>query len=632
MRRARVSACPKRLTRRWFLQVAATLPVVMAGKVNLTGQPGEGRTEQKPIYLADLSLCLPQSALSRKPQRNHWRLLEYETSEFKGMMIVAGHNTAAPEVTYPLNRSGWHAIYFGLHSKYYGSYGESRLQARLQSDSTFSLLAPFRTGEHFPMFREKMVQAHPSRGIDEFFWKLADLTGENIVLSQHCTQVVPENPSSVGNPCNQVWLAYIKLEPLSEEQVEIVKSERNHKSTRRLFAHNDAWDYTAYFRPTTEAEIRRELEPYRDTDFSRIYWEAAMGDHVFYPSKISPLMASDDWIKDPNRVMDRLWVESYSIFRKKGIDPFRVALNYAHEIGLEFHAAYRTAGFKFPPPEDDWNTGGFYEQHPEWRGIDRQGRVTPRLSYAYPEVRQFVISLLKEIAEYPVDGICLLFNRRPPLVEFEPPVVEGFRAKYRKDPRQLEDKDVTWLSYRTEFLTQFMREVREAMNEVVQKRTRRGRLEVSAVVMSSEQENLYYAMDLETWIKERLVDTIIPYTSVERLDSMPVSWVDPSKAEFFIRITKGTGCKLALNLMPRWTTPEEYRRRAHALYEAGIEHFFFWDTWTQNNFGPSWDVMRRLGHRKELEDWIRSGAPPLERRGTDLRRLGDWDLSYGTPG
>src|SRR5262249_48468545 len=158
--------------------------------------------------------------------------------------------------------------------------------------------------------------------------------------------------------------------------------------------------------PTTEAEIRRELEPFRDTDFSRIYWEAGAGDRMFYPTKLG-LMATDDWILDGYRVGDRLAAESWQALKKQGIDPFRVALDYAHKIGLELHATYRTAGFYFPVPEDEWNTGGAYHKHPEWRGTDREGRQTPRLSYAYPEVRRMVISFLREIASYPIDGICL---------------------------------------------------------------------------------------------------------------------------------------------------------------------------------------------------------------------------------
>jgi len=57
------------------------------------------------------------------------------------------------------------------------------------------------------------------------------------------------------------------------------------------------------------------------------------------------------------RTVDRLAGQVMADFQRKGIDHFRVALEYSHEIGLEFHASYRVAGFKFPPPEDEWNAG-----------------------------------------------------------------------------------------------------------------------------------------------------------------------------------------------------------------------------------------------------------------------------------
>ena len=314
--------------------------------------------------------------------------------------------------------------------------------------------------------------------------------------------------------------------------------------------------------------------------------------------------------------------------RHKGIDPFRVALRYAHELGLEFHAAYRTTGFHYPVPEDEWTAGGLYDKHPEWRMIDRQGRPAPRLSYAYPEVRRVVVSFLKEMAGYPIDGVCILYNRRPPLVGHEPPIVEGFKAKYSQDPRQLEDKDPRWLSYRATVLTEFMREVREAMNAVAKEQKRSKPLEISAIVMGTEDDNLYYGMDLKAWIDAGLVDTIIPYgfTDVGNL------WANPSDIEFFLRITKGTRCKLAPNLMPRQISPEEYRSRAQRLYQAGVENLFFWDTNARYSFTRPWDVLRRLGHRDEIEAWVRAGSPELALPGNKLRKVGDWDLTYMNPG
>src|ERR1051325_5029264 len=91
------------LSRRLFLRMsAAAVPGLAAGA--------------EPVYLADLSRCSPPSALSRQPRHGRWRLLPYETEKFQGTMLVAGQNTAAPEISLPLPQKGWHDIYVGLRS------------------------------------------------------------------------------------------------------------------------------------------------------------------------------------------------------------------------------------------------------------------------------------------------------------------------------------------------------------------------------------------------------------------------------------------------------------------------------------------------------------------------------------
>jgi hypothetical protein len=582
---------------------------------------------QKPVYLADLNLCQPRSALSRKPQAHHWRLLEYETDSFKGVMLVAGQNTDAREVTYPITQKGWHAIYFGIYPYFVVDIfqnvedianDEFRLQVRLKSEAVFSLLT-------------HKTQPGKTHRIDDFFWKCANLTDESIVMRQFSKQVFPETPASSGKICSSAWLAYIKLVPFSEHEIQSLETDRKRGSQRCLFAHNDGWDYHYYYRPTSVAEIQREIEPYRDTDFSRLYWEAAHGDRCNYPTKIghTPVL---EWIQDHYAVGERLASESWAILQKQGIDPFKVALESAHNMGLEFHACLRPAAFHFNPPEDEWNSGGIYDKHPEWRGVNRQGRATPRLSYAYEEVQQFVISLLREMAGYSIDGICLLYNRRPPLLEYEPPIVDGFKRKYGQDPRQLDDRDPRWLSHRSTWLTQFMSAVRKAMDEVAREQKRSKPLEVSAVVLSNARENLYYGMDLEIWVKQRLVDTLIPYSSVEGGNSLADSWANPRDADYFLKITQGTSCKLALSLLPRQLSPEDYRMRAHQLYQAGVKHLFFWDANQRTYLYPSWTELRKLGHREELAAWAQAGSPKLDRPGSDVISIGDWVLRYGSPG
>ena len=200
----------------------------------------------------------------------------------------------------------------------------------------------------------------------------------------------------------------------------------------------------------------------------------------------------------------------------------------------------------------------------------------PRLSYAYPDFRRYVISLLQEMATYPIDGVCLLYNRRPPFLEYEQPIVDSFRREFGEDPRQLDERDPRWLAHRASVMTDFMREVRAAMRESAERSGREQPLEITAIVMSTQSENLHNGLDLEAWIRESTVDTIVPYTSVPKLLSSGDSWVDPREAEYFLRITTGTDCKLALNLMPRQLPAETYftrrmacTRPAHSICSSG---------------------------------------------------------------
>lgn len=592
-----------------------------------TGTPSRSGTTfaANPVYVTDLDRCAPAAALADGPDRGRWRKLSYETDEISGVMLLAGPETAAPELTYPLAASGWHAVSIGAFGGHFES-DTTTVEARLSGDSTFSrLTTPVERGGH-------RGRSPGEVQLREVFWKVADLTGQDLVLRQIFWRVAEgDSPGAIKGYNARV--AYIKLVPLSDDEVEAYRADLRRSDTRRLFAHNDAHGIHFGSRPTTAEEIRRNIEPYRDTDFSRIYWEAAGGDRVQYLSKIGRVPTHDD-VTDFGRQGDRLLAESWRAFRDQGVDPFHVALDHAHEIGLEFHAGYRVSGFHFPPPLDRANEDtSFYMSHPELRGSDRNGNRTPRLSYAYPATREFVVSMLSEIASFPVDGVALLYNRRPPLAEYEPPIVDGFMTEHGDDPRRLDEMDPRWLSYRARVLTQFMREVRRAMDAVAEEQGRR-RIEVSAIVLATEQENLYRGMDLRAWVREGLVDTLIPYSTAPNYNSFMDSWTDQTDLDFHVSITKGTPCKLAPNLMPRDMTAEDYMQRAGALYEAGIENLFFWDC-SENRGGPdvqSWTALRRLGHREEVEAWNAAGGPSLASPSAAVTMLGDWDMRYQTPG
>ena len=568
------------------------------------------------IYLTDLEKCRPASALASEWKHGTWRLLSYATDSFSGNLLLAAEDNQPPEITYPLQREGWHRIYIGIYREPFT--GPRRVRVRLSHDQAFATLTGL-----------EGAKDHQEHFIDDIFWKEADLTGRDIVFKQIIEPMV-----------EHAWVAYIKLVPLTEKQVRSIQTDRRRKDTKRLFIHNDAGVIN---RSGTEQEIRDVLEPLRHSDVARVYWEFGTGDRAKRFSKIAR-----DHSLDLTRAVGgrpfftspggRWWAESWKAYHENGVDPFLVAAEYARQLGVEFHASYRPGGFIYPANYGPTLPGvSFYEQHPELVCMTLEGKPMPRISYAFPETRRYVLSLYREVAtENPIDGVAVLYNRRPPLVAYEAPVVEGFQKKYGLDPRQLPENDPRFMRHRSQFLTQFMRELRAELDQIARELKRETPFEITAVVSNGE-ENLLLGMDLATWVEEGLVDLIIPYSSVERIgaygnkvgpntwDGEP-SWEDPEDVEWFVSLVKGTRTRVALNMMPRFLTKEAQYRKAHQLYEAGVENLFFWDGTHRVRNVP------RLGHREEVSDWMASGQPPFRPTAVRVWELGGWDLHTETPG
>ncbi len=552
--------------------------------------------------------------------------MSFRTDSLSGTMLAAGLETAAPTVRYPLDARGLHAISIGTVPIRTAAEGLTLgVPLKLSGDDSFSFITmePARRPDH---------------GVDvvECYWKIADLTGQQLDIGQASARIGEgEGPGVYA--CAAARVVYIKLVPLTDSETSDWRADQSRGDTRRLFAHNDAHFAQYLFRLTSADDVRREIEQYHESDFSRMYWEAGGGDQLAYFSRIGRRHTLDG-LEDYGRRGDRMHAESWRVFREEGVDPFDVALEQTHAVGMEFHAGYRVAAFQYPPPLDHHNHGDtYFARHPEFHGEDRAGNRTPRISYSYPEVREYVVSLLREMAERPIDGICLLYNRRPPLVEYEPPLVDGFTREFGCDPRSLPENDPDWLAYRAGTLTQFMRDVREAMDEASQGRRR---IAVSAITEASEAENLMQGIDLAAWVREGLVDTLIPYSpraNFRPFFSEPsgMVWTDPAKLDFLKQTVAGSPCVVAPNVMPRVMSPEDYRRQASVVYSAGIDHLFFWDSaggGCRANFGHAWNALRRLGHVDEVQAWIAAGEPDLPQPSMPLREWAGWDLSYVTPG
>ena len=317
-----------------------------------------------------------------------------------------------------------------------------------------------------------MLRWDPPRGLDghtrrqrfeELFWRVAKLDGQDLVFEQITRRVAAgDGPGSDPGRRGQDRLRQSSCRSRTPRRRR-TNGTCTTTPSRRLFAHNDAF-YPYTYRTTTAEQIRREVEPYRETDFARIYWEVGGGDKLYYPTSVGRNPA-DLELAGYSRLGERLLVESFRELRRNGVDPVEVALRHTHDLGMEFHASYRLAAWTYPPTTmEGYFAGGYFERHPELHCIDREGRVLPRLSYAFPETQEFCLSVLRELAAYPVDGIALLFNRRPPYLDYEAPLVESFKREFGEDPHDLDERNPRWLAHRAAVLTGFMRRLRAEMD------------------------------------------------------------------------------------------------------------------------------------------------------------------------
>jgi hypothetical protein len=519
--------------------------------------------QDRAILYTDLSRCQPAGSIADRNGRWRWRAAPYEAAGISGTLLIAGPETEAVPITLPLNVTGWHAVLLGLWSD--GWEGDFLLRVKLTGDSSYVWLSR----EHLPSGREDGF------AIDEVFWKEADLTGQDITFAQLY--------HSLGF---KAGIAYVKLVALTAEEVAAVQADRARTDTRRLIAMEDNHGTYYSHRFEDERDLYEIIEPYRHTDVGKLFWCSGGGiDNVSYPTKVGQVYGLNS--EDFPRTGDRLIAESMRRLLAKGVDTTAIARDYTRGLGIEFHLSIRMAAAHMHPPYDEVFSSPFYVAHPEWHCRDQDGSPVARLSYAFPQVQDYVLNLIQELADYQPDGINLIFARGGPYLLYEEPLVEDYRQRTGSDPRTLPERDPDYLRYRGEVLTGFMRRVRALCDRASAPGKR---MVLSAHVLNDEANNTFYGLDVSTWARDKIVDLLIAYP-----------WRgEPIDQPWFAGVVKGTDCQLFVEILPRQLSPAEYRARALAAYAAGADGLSLWDTLGRAMLLKQWSMARRLGHRDDL--------------------------------
>lgn len=159
------------------------------------------------------------------------------------------------------------------------------------------------------------------------------------------------------------------------------------------------------------------------------------------------------------------------------------------------------------------HTSPWVRSHPELLLCNRDGTSDgSRVEYHFEEVRRERIGIILESSRFSPDGLVLGWCRQPPHAGYHPDVVEQYQNETGDDPLTLDPSDGTrhaaWLKWRCENgTTRFMREVRQAMIDLEAETGHRVPI-VARVPSEGFYFNMAMGMDVEVWIRERLIDEL----------------------------------------------------------------------------------------------------------------------------
>lgn len=260
----------------------------------------------------------------------------------------------------------------------------------------------------------------------------------------------------------------------------------------------------------SKADLAKLFDQMAESGINTVFFETVNASYPVYPSRIAP---------EQNPLT-------------KGWDPLQAAIELAHERGMELHAwawifAAANQGHNQILNQPKEYLGPVLSRHPDWVLKDKNGNVfnnTPGFKKAFydpanPEVRQYILALLDEIAtNYDVDGIQLDYIRYP-FQDSQTKQVFGYsdvsRALFKqttgKDPMELTSSSplwAQWTGFRIQQVDSFVAEVSRHL------KAKNPDLVISAAVFPMERKARLGILqqNWEEWINSQWVDMMVLMT------------------------------------------------------------------------------------------------------------------------
>jgi hypothetical protein len=548
------------------------------------------KTQGSTLLFADLAQCRPRAALDAGYRAKAWRVLPYQTADFHGNLILALDGTQPPTLRFKLRARGRFDISLGLYPTVWNESSIGGIAVRFRGEKYFRSL--------------QAGKASNEQRIHEVFWKRANLDGQDLEIAPFCWHGF--GAGSASHPVSA--LAFIRLTP-SREPLPPADKPQSTPLWLGAFVDGHSLFYCGESPGHTGAHhVRQTLEVFRGTPFRKLYWCNGWGDsgHEHTYSHASRLKRP--YLTSGYRRVD----QALTTIHREGKLASEVARDHLHGMGIEFHFYHRPGLVAGEPPFDDVFPSSFVREHPEFLCKDRDGTAIARSSYAFTAVQDLVLEKLRiDLSRNMPDGLCLAMHRGVPLLWYEQPVLDAFagRTGPRRslDPRRLPQDDPRVIGVRCDLITAYLRRVRELLDEFTAPRgtplvRRSRRLSLSAIVLASRKANRFYGLDVEQWVREGLVDTIMPYQEGRLVGDGVIKLAD------FARLPGLGPCQLAPEMFDvrSWLTPEtHYGPRAEHYQQFPVSGITFWDVEMRQFDSLNWESLCAAATPRQLKSRLK---------------------------
>ena len=360
--------------------------------------------------------------------------------------------------------------------------------------------------------------------------------------------------------------------------------------------------------------VQYVLERCKNAGMQKIYWRCFDGGLAGYASQLADGLSTgfdDDnyttWDMANNALVRWEAGVSYMKDYSKDFDILKEAVAYGHEIGLEIHA-WVTIN------EDDHGWGvisRFSRKHPQFRWVKQAGMpYNSQLSFAYEQVREYKLGLIKEILEYEIDGIFFDWIRTGDVRNepqatpdgtadfgYEKPLTDAFQEQTGRNPKDIPNNGEAWVRFRAQPQTLFMQQAHKLI------KARNKNIAISMMghtpwsyrcSTARVNGNLHgLLIDVDTWAKRGLIDEVVAWRGYGGRDL--------SEKTYHHAVAEVAG---HCDVWMYWYMPEaiaDFRKSIEAAESLGSRQILYWEA-------DYLDLKDRAHHAVELANTMLSYA------------------------